>query len=349
MSSTLPSHAFSRPDQVFLAALAAGLPATHDWSVPSLVGVSGGADSVALLLGLVRLAPSASGGRRLVVAHADHGLRPESAADLAFVAKLAADLGLRFVSRRLAVPGSGGGEGLEARARRLRYAFLAEAAHEVGARHVLVAHTADDQAETILHRILRGTGVAGLAGMRRSRRLADGVALVRPLLEVPREAARAFLAAVGQDWREDASNADLRRARNFLRHELLPRCTSGPYPAAAAAVLRLGSQAATAAAALASAAEHLLDRHAEFQADGSLILRTRELAGLHPHLVGELFAAIWRRQDWPRQQMTAAHYMSLTTLVSPAAAGESETARQHYPGGITVRSLESGQIVLSRQ
>jgi tRNA(Ile)-lysidine synthase len=349
MSSTPPSHAASLPGQTFLAALAAGLPATHDWTFPSLVGVSGGADSVALLLGLVRLEPAA--GRRLVVAHADHGLRAESAADLAFVANLATDLGIRFVSRRLVVAGSGGGEGLEARARRLRYAFLAAAAHEIGARHVLVAHTADDQAETILHRILRGTGVAGLAGMRKSRHLADGVALVRPLLDVPREATRAFLVALGQDWREDASNADLGRARNFLRHELLPRCTSGPYPAATAAILRLGGQAATVAAALASAAEHLLDRHAEFRADGSLVLQTRELVGLHPQLLGELFAAIWRRHGWARQEMTAAHYAGLTRLVTSLAAGGAATGRQqdgHYPGGITVRLIEPGRILLSR-
>jgi tRNA(Ile)-lysidine synthase len=329
-----------------LAALASGLPATHDWTFPSLVGVSGGADSVALLLGLMRLGPAA--GRRLVVAHADHGLRAESAADMAFVSSLAADLGLRFVSRQLAVPASGGGEGLEARARRLRYGFLAEAAHEVGARHVLVAHTADDQAETILHRILRGTGVAGLAGMRKSRSLADGVALVRPLLDVPREATRAFLVALGQCWREDASNADLSRARNLLRHELLYRCTSGPYPAATAAILRLGDQAAAVAAAVSSAAEHLLDCHGERQADGSLIPRTRQLAGLHPHLLGELFVAIWRRQDWPRQEMTAAHFRSLAALVRPAAGGGTEPARRQFPGGVTVRSA-AGQVVLSRR
>jgi len=350
MSSTPPSHAAGLPGQTFLAALAAGLPATHDWTFPSLVGVSGGADSVALLLGLLRLEPSAGGGRRLVVAHADHGLRAESAADSAFVASLATDLGLRFVSRRLAVSASGGGEGLEARARRLRYAFLAEAAHEVGARHVLVAHTADDQAETILHRILRGTGVAGLAGMRRSRRLTDGVALVRPLLEVPREAARAFLTGLGQGWREDASNADLGRARNFLRHEILPGCTSGPYPAAAESIVRLGGQAASVAAALASAADHLLDHHAEPWADGSLVLRTRELVGLHPQLLGELFAAIWRRQGWPRQEMTAARYASLTRLVTSLAAGGNAGQRQdhHYPGGIAVRPLGPGRILLSR-
>jgi tRNA(Ile)-lysidine synthase len=256
MSSPSPSLASASPvETAFRAALAAGLPATHDWAFPSVVGVSGGADSVALALGLVRLAP-ADAVRRLVIAHADHGLRAESAADHDFVAALAERLGVRFVGRRLAVATAAGREGLEGRARRLRYEFLTEAAHEVGARHVLVAHTADDQAETILHRLLRGTGIAGLAGMRRSRRLADGVALLRPLLHVSRASVREFLAATGQDWREDATNADVRHARNFLRHEILPRCEAGPYPAATDAIARLGAQAAASAAAHASAAEH---------------------------------------------------------------------------------------------
>ncbi|MFM7138596.1 MAG: tRNA lysidine(34) synthetase TilS [Planctomycetota bacterium] len=224
MSSTPPIPA---AEAAFLAALAAGLPPAHDWAFPSLVAVSGGADSVALSLAVARLTPAAAVSR-LVIAHADHGLRAESAADAEFVRQLAERLGTRFVGRRLDVAAAVGREGLEGRARRLRYEFLAEAAHEAGARHVLVAHTADDQAETILHRLLRGTGVAGLAGMRRSRRLADGVALLRPLLHVPRASVRAFLAAAGQDWREDATNADLGRARNFLRHAILPRCTVGP-------------------------------------------------------------------------------------------------------------------------
>jgi len=347
MSSTSPIPATAGPEASFLGPLAAGLPRGHDWSFPGLVAVSGGADSVALLVGLVRLEPAAAAGR-LVVAHADHGLRAESAVDLAFVAGLAADLGLRFVSRRLAVAGSGGGEGLEARARRLRYAFLAEAAHEVGARQVFVAHTADDQAETILHRILRGTGVSGLAGMRRSRQLADGVALVRPLLRVPRAAGRAFLEIAGQTWREDASNADLGRSRNFLRHELLPRCTAGPYPAAAEAVVRLGSQAAEVADALASAADRLLESSTARRAEGGLVVEARRLAGLHPLLLGELFAALWRQEGWPRRDMTAAHYAALSAAVMQLTAGGHPPQPRQFPGGVTARPLGPGLLLLSR-
>jgi tRNA(Ile)-lysidine synthase len=337
MPSTPPSPA---AETAFLTALTAGLPATHDWVFPSLVAVSGGADSVALATAIARLAPAGARGQ-LVIAHADHGLRAESAADRDFVRALAERLGVRFVGRRLDVAAAVGREGLEGRARRLRYDFLAEAAHEAGARHVMVAHTADDQAETILHRLLRGTGVAGLAGMRRARRLADGVALIRPLLHVSRASARAFLAATGQGWREDATNADPARARNFLRHEILPRCTAGPYPAAAEAIVRLGDQAAAASAALASAAEHLLDARSRRLEGGGVAVRTTELAGLDHHLLAEMCAAIWRREDWPRGDMTAGHYRAIAALVR---AGD-EARPLELPGGILARR-QAGELML---
>ena len=339
MSSTPPSPA---AETAFLAAVAAGLPATHDWSFPSLVGVSGGADSVALALAVARLAPVGAG-ERVVIAHADHRLRPDSATDADFVRALAGRLGVRFVGRRLDVATAGGHEGLEGRARRLRYGFLAEAAHEAGARHVLVAHTADDQAETILHRLLRGTGVAGLAGMRRSRPLADGVALVRPLLHVRRETGRAFLAAVGQAWREDPTNADPARARNFLRHDVLPRCAAGPYPAAAEAIVRLGGQAAAAAAALASAAEHLLDARSSRRDDGTVAVHFKGLAALDRQLLAELFARLWEREGWPRRDMTAWHYGQLAAFVAGETA---EPATAHFPGGVRASIVANGQLTL---
>jgi len=324
-----PSHlpvAARSAESAFLAALAAGLPYGFPSSFPRLVAVSGGADSVALLLGMARLAPAG-----LVVAHADHGLRPDSAADARFVAALAERLGLPCVTRRLTVAASGGREGLEGRARRLRYDFLTDAAHEVGARQVLVAHTADDQAETVLHRILRGTGLAGLGGMRRSRQLADGVALVRPLVLVRRAEVRAFLETVAQDWREDATNTDPARSRNFLRHAILAPSAAGPYPAATESLVRLASQAGAAADALASAAEHLLETHGRRGSNGRVTLNTAPMRRLHPHLVAEVFAAVWRREGWPRRDMTAAHYRSLADRVVCDAAGPFD-----LPGGVRV-------------
>jgi tRNA(Ile)-lysidine synthase len=325
-------------------AVAMALPESGFWEHPVLVAVSGGADSVALLLVLRELAARRGGGAagRLVVAHAEHDLRPTAPRDRDFVRDLATSLGLPFVCRRLAVLAEGDrGEGVEAAARRLRYDFLAAAAAARGCRHVAVAHTADDQVETILHRGLRGTGLAGLGGMPQARSLSDGISLVRPLLGATRAEVRAFLAAAGGAWREDETNADVARARNFLRHEILPRLAAGPYPAAAASLVTLGRQAAAVAAAVASAADHLLDLHGSRQADGGTILRTRPLQALDRHLVAEVFVALWRRERWPRRHLTARHYAVLAAMVR----GEPPPAVD-LPGGIHARVLAGGLLAV---
>lgn len=334
----------------FFEALAKGLPAHGFWSAPVVVGVSGGADSVALLLGLHALAPGQGASSRLVVAHARHDLRAEAAADAVFVADLAAELGVSCVIGDLRVrePDGPRGEGIEGRARRLRRAFFFDTARERGARYVVVAHTADDQAETILHRILRGTGVAGLAGMVSARALGDGVSLLRPLLAVPRAVVRASLESRGRAWVEDATNTDVRFARNFLRHEILPRCESGPYPAAPEALVRLGSQAAAVAGAVRSAADHLLDMHAVRDADGTTILQAGKLARLDRHLLAEVFVALWDREGWPRRDMTARHYQRLAAMAS-SAADPSTVAKPSaidLPGGVGARVQPTGMLVV---
>ena len=334
----------------FLAALAAVLPAHGFWSERVVVCVSGGADSVALLLGLHSLAAGQGIPSKLLVAHARHDLREAAAADAAFVADLAAGLGLPCVVRDLRVrePDGVRGEGIEGRARRLRYEFFAAIAREQAARFVVVAHTADDQAETILHRALRGTGLAGLAGMASARELSDGVALVRPLLAVPRGVVRAYLGSRGQCWAEDATNADVRYARNFLRHEILARCESGPYPAAAASLVRLGSQAAAVAGAVRSAAEHLLEAYSHRHADGTTVLQTQKLAALDRHLLAEIFVALWQREGWPRRDMTARHYSQLAAM---AASSTDPTVAAppaiDLPGDVRARVL-SGTVLIGR-
>jgi tRNA(Ile)-lysidine synthase len=333
----------------FLSDLSAALPKTGFWEAPAIVAVSGGADSVALLVGLARVAPPQA---RLIVAHACHDLRPDAPADRDFVAVLAARLHVPCESRALAVrdDAEGRGEGLEARARRLRYDFFIDAAHAHGARHVVVGHTADDQAETILHRALRGTGLAGLAGMQRSRRLADGVALLRPLLHLPRALGREFLEAEGERWAEDATNADPAFARNFLRHEILARAERGPYPAATAALVRLGEHAGRSAAALRSAAERLLEIHSQCHADGRIVLDATALVGLDRHLVAEVVVALWEREDWPRRDMAAHHYAAIAGLIIDVGSG-AQPFRPAFdlPGGVRAGMPGPGRIDLHRQ
>jgi len=351
------SQAADGAADVFEDALADGLPDHGFWSAPAVVAVSGGADSVGLLLGLQALTARRLVPSRLVVAHARHDLRTEAAADADAVAALAAAVGVPCVVRSLGGRRADGvrGEGVEGRARRIRYAFLTEVARDHGARAVLVGHTADDQAETILHRCLRGTGLGGLAGMARARPLADGLTLLRPLLGVSRRAVRDYVARRGQAWCEDATNADVRFARNFLRHRILAGCEAGPYPAASAALVRLGEQAAGAAAALRSAAEHLLATHARHQADGSIVLHARPLARLDAHLLGEVWVGLWQREGWPRRDMSARHYRRLVSLLRRAGDGDASATRAgppaaaiDLPGGVHARLGADGMLVVAR-
>jgi len=328
-----------RHGDTVLEAVSGALPRSGFWEWPAVVAVSGGADSMALLLALAAVAP---GGKRprLLVAHADHGLRPEAAADRAFVEAAAERLGLPVRAVRLPVAAGDGvrGEGIEARARRMRYDWLGRAAHEEGARHVLVGHTGDDQAETILHRILRGTGVAGLSGMKPARRLVDGVSLLRPLLGVRRGDLRAFLDARGQSWREDATNADPRFARSFLRAEILPRVEAHAWPGATGALRRLGARAAEVSSAIASAAAHLLDRHSTREPDGGVVLDAGSLGTLDRHLLAEICAELWRREGWPCRDMTSRHYLEVAGMIARAGGSGSGPTVVCLPGGVRART-----------
>lgn len=334
----------------FLRELARGLPDQGIWDAPVVVAVSGGADSVALFLGLDRLRPPGIAAARIIVAHARHDLRAEAGRDARFVAQLATQLGATAAMRDVPVFERDGvrGEGIEARARRGRRAFFRALALEHGARAVLLAHTADDQAETVLHRALRGTGLGGLGGMTSAARLCDGVAVLRPLLRVPRSLVREAAVSLGQGWCEDATNADSRFARNFLRHDILPRCETGPYPAASAALVRLAGHAAAAARAVASAAERLLELYGSRHADGRIVIQARRLAGLDERLVAELFVALWRREEWPQRDMAARHYETLAAMATAAAdAGRRLPPPVELPGGIRAR-VDHGEMELSR-
>jgi tRNA(Ile)-lysidine synthase len=209
---------------------------------PLVVAVSGGLDSVVLLRVLAQLSPAA--GVPLVVAHANHGLRNEAELEASFVANLAKQLTLPFVSERLPVraAASQSRESIEMTARRLRHAFLVRAAEAHQAQRIALAHYAGDQAELFLLRLLRGAGGAGLGGMRTcSPSPADPrFELVRPFLDVPRELLRDYAATHGIAHCEDASNADVRIPRNRIRHELLPLLRREYSPAIDTLLLRTG-------------------------------------------------------------------------------------------------------------
>jgi tRNA(Ile)-lysidine synthase len=180
-----------------------------------LIAVSGGLDSVTLLH-LLRDFMGESN-LEVMVAHLDHGIRPESAEDAHFVQDLSASLNLHCELERASVPeiSAKRGWGLEEAARKLRYDFLTRAAKRSGSSLILTAHTRDDNAETVLMHLLRGTVRATGIPPRRER-------IVRPLLGISRAELHAHALEHGLRWREDASNTDTRFTRNWIRHEVLP-------------------------------------------------------------------------------------------------------------------------------
>lgn len=290
--------------RAFLPTLAATLGPLGMVGARVVVGVSGGADSVALLRGLAALAPTS--GLKLHAAHLNHGLRPGLAeADAEWTRELCRRSGIPIVVDQADVPGRALAErwNTEEAARIVRYEFFEQTARGLGATHVAVAHTADDRVETVLHHLLRGTGLAGLRGMKASRPLAEGITLVRPLLGVHRTAIESWLAEIGQDYRTDATNADDSRTRNRIRHALLPSLEREFGPHVRESFLRLAEQADELQSEIEEAANRLLkaslaDETAEIgRLDGRL------LDGQPRHLVREVFVALWRRKNWPRQRM----------------------------------------------
>ena len=187
------------------------------------VAVSGGADSVAMLRLLESLRDEL--GITLLVVHFDHMLRgAESESDARFVAGLAQARGLEFVDAREDVRAAAAKHGwnIEEAARRLRYAFFDRILGEGTATRIAVAHSADDQAETLLGHVVRGTGLTGLAGIYPIVESSAGGAIIRPLLHMRRQELRDYLETQGQEWREDPTNRDETRLRARIRARLLP-------------------------------------------------------------------------------------------------------------------------------
>ena len=229
-----------------------------------IVAVSGGADSTALLLALEELKRAGLLCVELTVAHLDHGLRGASAEeDARFVEALARARGFEFTSSRADVGRrvSESGDNLEQAARRARYEFLADAARRAGARAVLTGHTLDDQAETVLLRLLRGSGSEGLGGMRPERSLEEGgeISLRRPLLEWARRVdTESYCRARGVEFRADEMNEDERFARVRVRRRLLPLLETF-NPRAAATLARTAGLLREESAALEGFAARLLE------------------------------------------------------------------------------------------
>jgi tRNA(Ile)-lysidine synthase len=242
-----------------------------------LVAVSGGADSVALLWVLGELAADLR--LALSVLHLDHGLRPDSAADADFVEALARARGLPVAVERLAIPAGGS---LEARAREARYAALRRHAARIGADRVALGHTADDQAETVLMRVLEGAGPRGLAGIPPVRDR-----FIRPLIETRRADILAALEGAGLAWREDPSNRDPKFLRNRIRHELLPLLSTTYNPRIVPALGRVAALTRDLLDQVRALAAAELARAESISGD-EVVLARRHLRALPPGVAAEV-------------------------------------------------------------
>ncbi len=289
-----------------------------------VVAVSGGADSVALLRALVEC------GGRVVVGHVNHQLRgDEGDADEVFVVELAGQLGVAVHTHRVNVAALGGN--VEATARRVRYEWLTALATEQGAGWISTGHTADDQAETVLHRLIRGTGLQGLRGIAPVREI-----ILRPLLTIPRTDLLTYLQSLSQPFRTDSTNADTAFTRNRIRAELLPLLRTY-NPGIVDVLNRLSVQAEELFAEQELETAELLRTVELPRAGGMLILDADKLTALGEAKTRNVLRMLWDRERWPVNAMTFEHWRRAAKI----ATGEHSAA--DFPDGMHVR--RAGKVV----
>lgn len=322
--------------------------------VTVVVGVSGGADSVALLHLLSELATQNSHPGTLVVAHYNHRLRGnESDRDEAFVCELAAHLKIECIVEQAAPfmrsdrtgPSQAGGETVADREsflseseetwRNQRYAFLSRVANRVGARYVALAHHSDDRLETIMHHLLRGTGISGLASLKPFRSLGEEVVMARPLLHADRATIREYLAQSGLLFREDQSNSNNRFTRNRIRNQLLPYLSELGFVQHRAALLRLADQAHEMDEWLDRLVDDVYDQIVSPQGDGASLC-CGQMNELARPVQRHLLARLWYRKGWPMGAMNAPAWNRLLALISGVA---NDDQGGHLPGGISVKRM----------
>ena len=293
----------------------------------ALVAVSGGRDSVVLLHWLL-----SQGRRDLIVCHLNHGLRgKESDLDAAFVRRLAKKHGLACEIAKTDVSALAKARrlSLETAARQARHDFFANLAAKHGTPHVYLAHHAEDQAETVLANACRGTGLAGISGMKPEQSLENGLVLHRPLLAWRRAVIDACIAAHKLRFREDSSNNSRLHRRNRLRHDILPKLNQALDRDVVPALTRLAAHAARDDDCLNALTLEWLRVHAPDQPDGSLRL-TPAFKALHPALLTRLLRHWLAARGVPA--LDQAHIDAALTLLQPGGP-----AKINLPGGHHLR------------
>lgn len=292
-----------------------------------LAAVSGGGDSVALLHLLRRYAR----GRkiRISVAHLDHGLRRGSRTDRRFVEKLAAELSLPcFADRREVAELRRKDESPEESARRVRRGFLMEAAAAAGSELIATGHTMDDQAETVLMRLVRGAGATALTGMAER----GPGPFVRPLLSIEREQLRLYLRHRELPYRRDPSNRDMRFDRNRVRRLVLPVLRESLNPRAARHLVKAARRFREDAAYLDELARLALSEAVKEEREGRLVLEAAALAQAPAPIANRLARLALLRAGADGRRLASRHIDGLIDLAAGGGGRE-----LHLPGRLTAR------------
>ncbi|MEE9295547.1 MAG: tRNA lysidine(34) synthetase TilS [Phycisphaerae bacterium] len=305
-----------------------------------VVGVSGGADSMALLHALYALNEEADFNLSIYVAHLNHQLRGEEAEkDAAFVQAAADSLQVPSIMecRDIATLASQKGKSIEEFGRQQRYQFFERVCTQTGAKTVAVAHHADDDAETILHRVLRGTGIRGLAGIPVRRRISpfSDVEIVRPFLRYTKRRILEFLADRGIPSREDRSNASVEPMRNRIRNVVLPQIEKHINPQVRDALLRLGEQAKWVDQYLGETAQRTFETLIISRNDQQLILNAASLARKNRIIQTELIRRSIASFETGQQDIGFSNLKAVLDLVADPGSGK----QVQLPGGMSVTKL----------
>ncbi|MEL7562976.1 tRNA lysidine(34) synthetase TilS [Dehalogenimonas sp. 4OHTPN] len=310
-----------------------------------VAAVSGGADSVTLLHILQNSRKEL--GIELHVAHLDHGLRPESAADAEYVAFLARDLGLPFTLDRRDVQSYRDKHRLtlEEAAREVRYQFLEETARRIGAASVAVAHTKNDHVETVLLHLLRGTGLPGLVGLKAASELhcrnISSLRIIRPLLCLSREQVELYCREYGLSYRTDFTNESLTPTRNRIRLELLPSIREHFNPAVDEAISRLSRLAADEVDFIEMAAANVIKSLVKM--NGPVVAIDKSgLGGLHPGLRRAVLRQLLSASLGSPKDIEAVHIEDMMDIAR-GSAGRSVD----LPGGLAF-SAGYSELLLGR-
>ena len=312
-----------------------------------MVGVSGGADSVALIQAMVRLNSELGYKLKLHIAHLNHCLRKEeSDGDAEYVRSMADSLDIPCSVEACDIPAICLQEkgSVEEVARRERYNFIERVCVTNHANYVAVAHHADDNAETVLHRILRGTGLRGVGGItpsRSIRRFSD-ISLTRPLLDFTKDDIVRFLDEIDVEYREDSTNAGLDATRNVIRNSIIPAVEADINPQVRDALLRLSEQARWATEYIRETVHKTYETLVISRTDQELVLNAAGLLRKGRIVQTELIREAIISFDIGEQDLSFGHLKSVTDLI----ADQVSRRKVALPGGMTAQ-LVYNRLILS--